>query len=123
MLQRPNKIYTSLDKVNANGILKVEIVNPTGAVDYTALLTSIDDKLDDVALIKQQLIDANSTLTSIETDTTAIKTDTGNILTQVTTTNTKLEDVQTKLDSHTTLLTDFRLEPGTTNWASICRVE
>lgn len=120
--QNPTKKYASLEQVNSNGILKVEVVNQPSPIDYTALLTSIDTKLDDIALIKQELIDANGTLTSIEGDTSAIETNTGDILTQVTTTNTKLEDVKTKLDAQTVLLTDLKTELVAAN-ASLDAIE
>lgn len=107
--QKSNKIYPSLDKTNANGVLQVEVVNPS-TLDYTTLLTSIDTKLDELALIKAEITSSNTILTSIEGDTTAIKDNTADILTQVTTINTKLEDVKTKLDSQITLLGDLKTE-------------
>lgn len=113
-LQTPVKKYASLEQVNALGILKVEVTNPS-TLDYTSLLESIDLKLDDLALIKAELITANGTLTSISGDTTAIKSDTSAILTQVTDTNAKLEDVKTKLDSQITLLGDLKTEIQSTN--------
>ena len=112
--QNPIKKYPSLEQVDGAGILKVVVTNPS-TLDYTSILTSIDDKLDDLALIKGQLTTANSTLTSINGDTTAIKGDTSNILTQVTTTNTKLEDVKTKLDSQIVLLGDLKTELQSAN--------
>lgn len=112
--QNPVKKYPSLEQVDGAGILKVVVTNPS-TLDYTSILESIDDKLDDLALIKGQLTTANSTLTSINGDTTAIKGDTSNILTQVTTTNTKLEDVKTKLDSQITLLGDLKTELQSAN--------
>jgi chromosome segregation ATPase len=110
MFQNTNKKYPSLEQVNSNGVLKVEVVNQPTPIDYTTLLTSIDDKLDDLALIKQELIDANGTLTSIEGDTSAIETNTDNILIQVTATNTKLDSIQTELESQTVLLGDLKTE-------------
>jgi archaellum component FlaC len=86
------------------------VVNQPTPIDYTTLLTSIDDKLDDLALIKQELIDANGTLTSIEGDTSAIETNTDNILIQVTATNTKLDSIQTELENQTVLLGDLKTE-------------
>jgi len=112
--QNPIKKYASLDQVNSLGILKVEVTNPS-TLDYTSLLTSIDSKLNDLTLIKSELVSANGTLTSISGDTTAIKSDTSGILTQVTSTNTKLEEVKTKLDTQITLLTDLKAEAVATN--------
>ena len=112
--QNPIKKYPSLEQVDGSGILKVVVTNPS-TLDYTSILTSIDDKLDDLALIKGQLTTANSTLTSINGDTTAIKGDTSNILTQVTTTNTKLDEVKTKLDSQIVLLGDLKTELQSAN--------
>lgn len=85
-------------------------INSTEAPDYTALLNSIDTKLDELALIKAELVTANATLTSIEGDTSAIQTNTVDILTQVTTANTNLGDIKTKLDTQITLLGDLKTE-------------
>lgn len=78
-------------------------------------MTAIDTKLEDLALIKAELVTANATLSSIKTDTAAISTNTSDILTQATATNVKLEDIKTKLDSQTTLLGDLKTELITAN--------
>lgn len=65
-----------------------------GAKDYTAVLSSIDTKLDELALIKAELIQSNTTLSEIETNTSE--------------TNTKLDTVIIKLDEQITLLTDLK---------------
>jgi predicted nucleic acid-binding Zn-ribbon protein len=67
-----------------------------GGVDNTALLTSIDTKLNDLALIKAELVTANTTLTDIKTNTAS--------------TNTKLDTVIAGLDAQTVLLTDIKAQ-------------
>lgn len=67
-----------------------------GAVDNTALLTSIDTKLNDLSLIKAELVTANTTLTNIKTNTAS--------------TNTKLDTVIASLDAQTVLLTDIKAQ-------------
>jgi surface protein len=65
-----------------------------GAKDYTSVLESIDTKLDELTLIKAELIQSNTTLSEIETNTSE--------------TNTKLDSVIIKLDEQITLLTDLK---------------
>jgi DNA repair ATPase RecN len=65
-----------------------------GAKDYTSVLESIDTKLDELNLIKAELIQSNTTLSEIETNTSE--------------TNTKLDTVVIKLDEQITLLTDLK---------------
>ena len=66
-----------------------------GNIDYTAVLNSINTKLDELALIKEELIESNTTLTDIKANTTA--------------TNTKLDTVISKLDSQIAELEGIKL--------------
>jgi surface protein len=66
-----------------------------GAKDYTSVLESIDTKLDELTLIKSELIQSNTTLTEIETNTSE--------------TNTKLDTVIIKLDEQITELEGIKL--------------
>jgi len=66
-----------------------------GNIDYTAVLNSINTKLDELALIKAELIESNTTLTDIKANTTA--------------TNTKLDTVISKLDSQIAELEGIKL--------------
>ena len=83
-------------------------INATEAPDYTALLTSIDTKLDELAVITGELETANVTLDGIKVDTAGIKTDTAGILTQVTTANTNLVNIKTELETQTIKLEDIK---------------
>lgn len=72
-----------------------------GSKDYTSVLDSIDGKLDDIALIKTELVTANTTLSNIKTDTAYI--------------NNNLLDIIGELEAQTTLLTDIKAQAVTGN--------
>lgn len=90
-------ILAKLNETCAGSPINVTVCNQVTPIDYTALLTSIDTKLSDLALIKAQLVSANTTLSSIDTSNTTIASNTTALLTKVDTTNTKLEDIKTLL--------------------------
>jgi len=92
------KIFVSdCDKQEYLDALKaIEDAISGNTTNYTDVLNSIDTKLNDLSLIKAELISANTTLSDIKTNTAA--------------TNTKLDSVLVKLDSQITLLTDIKAE-------------
>jgi len=98
-----NKVFVSdCDKQEYLDALKsIENAITGTATDYTAILTSIDTKLNDLSLIKAELSTANFTLNGIKTDTALI--------------NTNLTNVIAKLDTQIGLLTDLKAEAVLTN--------
>jgi chromosome segregation ATPase len=93
-----NKVFVSdCDKqeyLDALTEIKNAIIN--SSTDMLEVFNSIDSKLDDLSLIKAELIKANTTLTSINTDTTLI--------------NTNLSTLIAKLEAQIVLLTDLKVQ-------------
>ena len=61
------------------------------------LLTSIDTKLEELVLIKDELVTANTTLTEIKTDTTATNTKLDTLITKATDQITELQGIKTEI--------------------------
>ncbi len=93
-----------------------ELIDATeaGNIDYTALLTSIDNKASNLATIVTELQTANTTLTGIKTDTTATNTKLDSLITKATEQLTELQGIKSeivagnlKLDQIVTKLTNI----------------
>jgi hypothetical protein len=93
-------LSTKLDEIK--GVLN------TNSQAEQALLTSIDTKLDDLALIKSELVTANTKLTDIKTDTATINTNLTTVIARLDTQIVKLEDLKT-------LVTDTNVKLDTAN--------
>jgi hypothetical protein len=78
----------------------IDAINTTSA-DEQAILNSIDTKLDELVLIKDELVQANTTLDGIKVDTALI--------------NTNLLEVIAKLDLQITALNDLKVLVTDTN--------
>ena len=112
--------FTDITDPIANKIQELIDASNNNSQAEQALLTSIDTKLDELVLIKDELVTANATLTGIKTDTAKINTNLETVIEKLDTQITKLEDLKvlvtatnTKLDTANATLTTISTDIAT----------